>query len=222
MLRLFVLLLVLLNGLYFAWSQGLLQGLGLAPVQQSEPQRLLQQIRPNALHLLTQQEQGLPEAPPRVTSARATECLQTGLFDEVQGVLLRRTLAASLPANSWVLEAVETPARWIVYMGKFANTAELVSKRAQLASLNLKFEPLINPALAPGLSLGGFGTQAAANEALAALSLRGVRTARVLQERVEARGLLLRLPGVDEALRARLDGLTPVLAGNAWTPCAEP
>jgi hypothetical protein len=222
MLRLFVLLLVLLNGLYFAWSQGLLGGLGLAPVQQSEPQRLAQQIRPDALHLLTPQEPGLPQAPPRITSAKTTECLQAGLFDEVQGVLLRRTLVASLPANSWVLDAVETPARWIVYMGKFASTDELASKRAQLASLNLKFEPLVNPALAPGLSLGGFGTQAAANEALAALIQRGVRTARVLQERAEARGLLLRLPSVDEALRARLDGLTPVLAGNPWTPCAEP
>ncbi|WP_114970675.1 SPOR domain-containing protein [Rhodoferax ferrireducens] len=219
MLRLFVLALVLLNGLYFAWSQDLLLGLGLAPVQQSEPQRLDQQIRPDALHLLTQQEQGLPEAAPRVLVAGSNECLQAGLFDEVQGELLRRTLSASWPAGSWVLDAAAEPARWIIYMGKYASTADLEKKRAQLAFLNLKYEPLVNPALALGLSLGGFETQAAANEALEALSQRGVRTARVVEERAEVRGLLLRLPGVDDALRARLEALTPALAGKPLTAC---
>lgn len=52
MLRFFVLTLVLLNSAYFAWSQGLLLHLGVAPAQQSEPQRLAQQIRPQDLRLL--------------------------------------------------------------------------------------------------------------------------------------------------------------------------
>lgn len=219
MLRLFVLALVLLNGLYFAWSHGLLRGLGLAPVQQSEPQRLDRQIRPEALHLLTQQELGLPEAAPRALVAKSTECLQAGLFDEAQGALLRRTLAASWPAGSWALDAAVEPARWIIYMGKYASTADMDKKRAQLAFLNLKYEPLVNPALALGLSLGGFETQAAANAALEALSQRGVRTARVVEERAEARGLLLRLPGVDDALRTHLEALTPALAGKPLTAC---
>jgi hypothetical protein len=219
MLRLFVLALVLLNGLYFAWSHGLLRGLGLAPVQQSEPQRLDRQIRPEALHLLTQQELGLPEAAPRALVATSTECLQAGLFDEAQGALLRRTLAASWPAGSWALDAAVEPARWIIYMGKYASSADLDKKRAQLAFLNLKYEPLVNPALALGLSLGGFETQAAANAALEALSQRGVRTARVVEERAEARGLLLRLPGVDDALRTHLEALTPALAGKPLTAC---
>ena len=56
MLRLTVLALVLANGLYLAWSQGLLQSWGAAPTQQSEPQRLGQQIRPEALRLLNTDE----------------------------------------------------------------------------------------------------------------------------------------------------------------------
>ncbi len=52
MLRFFVLALILMNGVYFAWSQGLLQAYGFAPAQQTEPERLLQQIRPQALQLL--------------------------------------------------------------------------------------------------------------------------------------------------------------------------
>lgn len=52
MLRILVLLLVLLNGAYLAWSQGWLLGWGYGPVQQREPQRVEQQIRPEALELL--------------------------------------------------------------------------------------------------------------------------------------------------------------------------
>lgn len=218
MLRFFVLALVLLNGLYFAWSQGLLLGLGFAPVQQTEPQRLGQQIKPEALRLLTAQELRLAEAPPRVT-AKSAECLQAGLFDEAQSAVLRRTLTSALPAGAWSLDAAVEPARWIVYMGKYPNAEALAKKRSELASLKLKFEPLINPALGLGLSLGGFNTQAGATAALDALSRRGVRTARVVQERAEVRGVMLRVPAADDALRARLDELKPALAGKVWSPC---
>jgi hypothetical protein len=43
---------LLANAAYFAWTQGYLAPLGLAPVEQSEPQRLQSQIRPEALRLL--------------------------------------------------------------------------------------------------------------------------------------------------------------------------
>jgi len=56
MLRIFFLLLVLANGSYFAWSQGLLSTLGIAPSQQVESQRMTQQIRPQELRLLSAQE----------------------------------------------------------------------------------------------------------------------------------------------------------------------
>lgn len=218
MLRFIVLALVLLNSLYFAWSQGFLRAYGFAPAQQTEPQRLGQQIRPDAVRLLTAQELSQSEATPRATG-KPTACLQAGLFDATQSAQLRRTLAVTLPAGSWSLEERLEPARWIVYMGKYANAEDLAKKRAQLASLNLKFEPLTNPALGLGLSLGGFNTQAAATAALDAFSRRGVRTARVVQEREEVSGTLLRLPAIDEALRTRLDELKPVMAGKAWSPC---
>lgn len=48
-LRFLVLLLVLLNALYYVWSQGMLEGYGLAPVEQREPGRLKQQIHPEQL-----------------------------------------------------------------------------------------------------------------------------------------------------------------------------
>jgi hypothetical protein len=208
MLRLIVLVLLLLNGAYFAWSQGLLAVLGWAPTLQSEPRRLAQQLKPEALSLLTEEERKLAEAPPPRVVVKPPVCLQAGLFTESQTALLRRTLTSAWPTGAWLLDDALEPARWIVYMGPYANAAELAKKRTQLDSLDLKFEPLTNSGLGLGLSLGGFEAQAAAQTALA-----------VVQEHAEVRGTLLRLPAVDEALRARLEELKPALAGKGWRPC---
>jgi hypothetical protein len=67
MLRLLVLMLMLINGTYLAWSQDLLLGLGWAPAAQTEPQRLVQQIKPEALRLLSPQE--LAQAEPSSQAA---------------------------------------------------------------------------------------------------------------------------------------------------------
>ncbi|MFO1244559.1 MAG: SPOR domain-containing protein [Ramlibacter sp.] len=218
MLRLVVLLLLLANGGYFAWSQGLLRSWGLAPVQQAEPQRLQQQIRPEALRLLSADEARRIEtsAPPAV---RAAECLQAGLFDEKQVAALRPSLEPLLPPGSWQLEEVVEPARWIIYMGKYPNAEAVNKKKAELRQIGVSFEGLSNAAMEPGLSLGGFTSQAAAQQQLDRLAQRGVRTARVAQERPEVRGQSLKLPLVDEALRPRLEELKPLLNGKPLRSC---
>ncbi len=216
MLRLLALTLVLINAVYFGWSQGLLPGF--APEPQTEPQRIGRQIRPDALRLLTVSELRAFEATPAVAS-KPVGCLQAGLFDQAQSALLRPALESTLPPGSWTLDSVVEPARWIVYMGKYASPEALAKKRTELAALNLRYEPLLNPALQLGLSLGGFETEAAATAALGSLSKRGVRSARVLQERAESRGVMLRLADADAALRARLDTLKPVLADKLVSPC---
>lgn len=218
MLRFIVLALVLTNGVYFAWSQGLLLAYDFGPAQQAEPQRLRQQIKPESLHLLSTQELQQAEAASRAP-VKPPECLQAGVLDAAQVAALRPVLEADLPVGAWLLDAVVEPARWIVYMGKYPNADALAKKRAELANLNLRFEPLINPALELGLSLGGFETQAAANTALEALSRRGVRTARVVQERVELRGMVLRVPAADDALKIKLEALKPLLASKPFGPC---
>jgi hypothetical protein len=218
MLRLFVLLLVLVNGTYFAWSHGLLRAYGWAPAEQSEPQRLTQQIRPEGISILSVEEARRVEIAAQ-TPVRPPECLQAGLFDDAQRESLRQTLETALPPGTWLFDPVFEPAHWIVYMGPFPNTAAVAKKRNELAKLKLQYEPLTNPALELGLSLGGFETQAAANRDLAALNRRGVRTARVVLERAEVRGSLFRIPAADDAVRAKLDALKPVLADKPLKSC---
>jgi hypothetical protein len=220
MLRLFVLLLVLANGAYYAWTQGMLRPYGWAPVGQSEPQRLSQQIRPEAIRVLGADESRRVEIAAQ-TPARPPECLQAGLFADAQLDGLRRTLETSLPAGSWVTETIVEPARWIIYLGRYSNAEALSKKRGELLKLNFRPEPLLNPALELGLSLGGFETQQEASKEMAILNKRGLRTARVVQERAEAHGTLLRIPAADDAIRAKLEDLKTALADKPLKTCSK-
>ncbi len=217
MLRLLTFVLLLANGLYLAWSQGVLPGL--TSREQSEPQRLLLQLKPQSLQLLTVQDVRQIEA--AAAQAKSPQCLQAGPFDEPQAAALRAALVSALPAGSWSLGPAPETSRWIVYMGKYASREALAKKRSELDSLKLRFEPLTDPSLQWGLSLGGHETQAAANAALISFNQRGVRTARVLQERTPGRGLFLRLPATDDALRPRLSELNVLLGDKLLLPCVK-
>ena len=221
MLRLLVLALVLANAGYFAWTQGLLADYGFAPIAQAEPQRLAQQIRPEAMRLLTTIDTRQLEntSTAAAAPAPAPECLQAGLFTPEQTTTLRAGLESSLPIGSWSLESSTEPGRWIVYMGKYANEDALAKKRSELRGMSVPFEPLINLALGPGLSLGHFTTQAEAERELAKVATRGVRTAKVVLEQPEARGQLLKLPAVDAPLMAKLEALKPQFAGKPLRAC---
>ncbi|MNV93020.1 hypothetical protein D3C71_1876660 [compost metagenome] len=70
-----------------------------------------------------------------------------------------------------------------------------------------------------GLSLGRFTSDEAAKRELQNLSNKGVRTARVIQERPEAPGFTLRLPAVTDALRPQLDALRSAMAGKTLRTC---
>jgi hypothetical protein len=219
-MRLLVLTLILANGLYFAWAHGLMRAYGFGPTPQSEPQRLAGQINPEALRLLSIDDLKQIEAKVQADQA-PKECLQAGPFDEAQTAVLRRALEAALPAAAWQLEAVRIPARWIIYMGKYTEPGALEKKQAQLAAMNIKSELLDNPALEPGFSLGGFDTQEKANEEMARLSQRGVRTARVVVEQSEGQGTRLNLPGLTAAVKPQLANIKAALAGKALKVCAD-
>lgn len=216
MLRLLVLVLVAAQGAWWAWSQDLLRPWGLGPVPQAEPQRVSEQIRPEAVRVVHGDEaRRLAEAPP---PQRAPDCLMTGPIQPPVAAALRQGLA-DWPAGSWSLEPGVEPARWIVYMGEYPNAQMLERKKAELRRRGVSFEPVVNSPLAPGLSLGSFTSQAAANAKLKALAAQGVQSARVVQERPEQRGLALRLPAVDDSLRPRLDEVRSALGGRALLPC---
>ena len=225
MLRLFAFVLLLLNLGYFVWSNDVIRGLG--PVPQSEPQRLTQQVRPEAVRVLgvdeTRRLEALVQAQ-GMSAGRGGQCLSIGLFDSREAAAVREALSSVLAPEAWEMEPGSLPARWVVYMGRYESSDILAKKRAELRGLNIAAEPIQIPALEHGLNLGTFETAIAANTALAELALKGVRTARVILERAETRGQMLRLPQADDRLRLQVDGikaegLKTALEGKTWQPC---
>ncbi len=236
MLRLLVVLLLLANGAYFAWSRGYLAVVGLAPVPQSEPARMRSQIKPELVRVqrsadarpqelaalgptgLTGPTGTTGTTAPNPAAAKPPECLQSALFTDKLAQAVR-SAAEALPSGTWLLEPVEESGRWIVYMGKYTAADVMAKKRAELRQLDVSVEPLQNPTLEPGISLGGFPTKVEATKELADLNKRGVRTAKVVQEKPPVQGLVLRLPAVDEALRGQLDGVRTALGSATLRSC---
>ncbi|MBH2020342.1 MAG: SPOR domain-containing protein [Burkholderiales bacterium] len=228
MLRALALALLLANAAYFAWGQGLLAAYGWAPARQAEPERLAQQIRPEAMQLLTPRTAPPVDKPP-VHAVRAaaitaeppagTQCLLVGVFTEQQARALRPRLQGGLPAGSWSFDSSGDSVRWIIYMGKYISKEAMNRKRVMLRQLDLAFEPPVSPVLNPGLSLGSYGSRAEAEKALEQMNERGLRSARVMLERPELPSLWLKLPAADAPMQARLEALKPQLAGKAVQTC---
>jgi hypothetical protein len=222
-------LLLVLNLGYFAWGQGWLLAYGWGPAQQQEPQRLVQQIHPEALQVLGGKD-AAPEPTPPAAAASATEagmgeatsasaCWQLNDLDPAQAEALRPVLSSRFAAGAWALDEVGLAPRWMVYMGKFPNALELAKKREQLISLKLKFSPVTGAAWSPGLSLGVFSSQEGANTALQELLQRGVRSAKVVQERPSSLSYHLRLPAVTPAEQPALDAVKQAVPGKPLESC---
>ena len=241
-----MLTLLLANAGYFVWSQGLLAAYGFSPASQSEPERLTQQIRPEMMQLVniepprplksatspaTVPAAPLPElaasapalpAPLQLaatTPVAAVQCLQAGPYTDSQANTLRRRLQISLPTGSWSLESPAGSVRWIIHMGNYISKEALGRKRLKLEQLGVAYETPVSPALNPGISLGNFDSKAEAESALAALTQRGIRSAKVVVERPEIPSQRLRFAAVDAPLLARLDSIKPQLAGKALQAC---
>lgn len=231
MLRAVTWLLLVLNLVFFTWAQGWLRPLGWAPVEQHEPQRLAAQIRADELRVGEPEDAATPApaaatAEPEAAVASAKQCVTVGVFDQRQMEWLRKGLAP-LPMEAWSFEpGLLRPERWIIYMGRYPTADAVSRKQAELKVIQVAAERPRSPALEPGLSLGAFDTQAAAQASLTRLAARGVRTARVVQEWPELHGHVLRLPAADAAQKAlvesiKAEGPATLLAGRSWTPCPE-
>jgi hypothetical protein len=236
MLRLFVLLLLVANGLFFAWSKGYLSQFGFASAAKNESFRLTEQIEPERIVIkpkdVTLASPATSKLPAAATTTQAhveptpatattqaptvatTACLTAGAFNDRQSTALKQALSTKLPDLRWRFDVVNVPARWIVYMGKYPNNAARDLKKSQLNQINVRYEVLTEGNLEPGLSLGSHASQAAANQSLQQLFKQGVRTARVLQESPEQKAQTLVVPAADDTNRAKLNTVYATIAAQ--------
>jgi hypothetical protein len=232
MLRFFVFLLLLLNLGYLAWTQKALAVFGLAPESQQEPERLQRQIEPGSIKLYSAQEAANLEA--ELAAAKAKQaaeaaaqnsgCLQSSPLTTAQLNLIKDSKLSPLtswPTDAWQLQTVDTPERWMIYMGRFANEAAIAKKEGELRQLGIDFARMSEAKFSLGLSLGQFVSQAQAIEALGALSRRGVRSAKAMQLNPASTAQVLRLMGVNAALNEKIKAWPAPLQGIDLQSCSD-
>ena len=157
------------------------------------------------------------DAPP--TSAQETNGLEVRYAAAKRRVPRWRwylLLAMVLVAPAYLLVRFGIAYWWV------STPAQVVLEQATLrapAAGRVAFVAAPGAPLEPGLSLGRFSSEEAAQRALTDLGRKGVRTARVVQERRDTPAYLLRLPNADAALRQQVRGLRGALAGKELRGC---
>lgn len=227
MLRRVVVLLLLANLLFLAWSQGWLAGLtGWRPHAEREPERLARQVRPETIVVLPP----AASAPGRANAAAAPVasndapvCLEAGPFAtgaSVSAMATLRALQPPLPAGSWVEVTIERPGAWLVVLPKPASREALARRDEELKRQRIPYDVLTAPEeLAGSLSLGRHEERDAAEKALAQWTQRGLRPARVVELQPASTVHLLRAEKADKALAAQLTALRSDTLGRGFVPC---
>ena len=232
MLRRLVVLMLLANLAYFAWTQGWLDGLlGVRSQGDREPERLARQVRPESVIILPPSAANAVDAAASAVSADSpapsttTACLEAGPFAigaSVSAVAALQTAQPPLPPGSWNDVKIDRPGSWIVYLGKYPNREALARKEEELRRARVAFEEVRSPPeLEFGFSLGRFDQRALADNALEQLVSRGIRTARVVELVAPATLHMLRVEKADKALAAQLMALRSDTLGKGFVSCGS-
>lgn len=170
-----------------------------------------------------------PNAPSAAVAATATApsnaeaagiCLQAGPFRTEDMAQVSTTLKALLPNGGWATQPAITPGVWLVYMGPYPDAEFYARKLSELRRIKgLNFEEVNSPpALAQGLSLGRYTSLPEAQAGLAAMKLRGIRTARVVVLRPPAEMQLVRVAQAPMRTQVALSG-AKLPQGKAFSAC---
>jgi hypothetical protein len=231
--------LVVANLLVLAWSLDVLPGV--SRHREREPERLRQQVHPEAVQLITPtaasavlqaaaaQRSNVAAAPSLAAAsaapdASATVCLEAGPFAAGEVAAAERGLRElKWPGIEWTPQRSERGGSYIVYQGRFADETAMARRRDDYRRQQITAEEVRNsPDLQPGLQFGRYDTRAAADTALAQLAQQGVKAARVVTINIPVVVTLLRVERADGALAARLTQLNLPPAGSGFRPCAVP
>ena len=240
MLRALVIGLILLNALFYGWTQGWLdEVVGIKAQGDREPERLARQIHPEQVVVLPAE---LPaSAPSASASASATAtatatatasadaapalaCLSLGPLDG-DAALASATQAltqAGIADSQWrdlvSEQAGVMQTSWAVATIRMPNKEFQARKEATYKSMKIDFEHLSSPANElPTLVLSRHPSEKAATAALEALSRRALKGLRVLALQTPAQRHRLVFTEADAALQAKLNGLA---LAPGFKPCA--
>ena len=219
MLRGLVLALLLANLVFFVWTRGALDG-GATGSSRSdrEPQRLAQQVSPEAIRLIPPPPESASATSASASSGVASFCLEAGPFDDAELAIAEATLDAREPASKearrWVRVSADRPGIWLVALEGSADT------EADLARLDVVVEEVRAASAAePSRSIGRFDSRPAAEAALAVFGARGLRGGRVVELQPAATLHRLRIADATPAEVTAFQALSDGLVGKGFSRC---
>jgi hypothetical protein len=205
-MKLAFLLLLLVNIALFAWHKGLL---GLAPEQGREPQRLLRQIAPESVRVLTPQQVaalgGPAKATPSVAAAKPA-CFEFGDFDEATLARVQPRLAALTLGERLQARSVDLPAWFVVFLPPAASRVEAERRAQDLRGRGLRDVIVMGEATATpnAILLGSFRDPALAQKHQADLAQRGIKDTRLAERGAAAQATRFEIRDVEPALAQQL------------------
>lgn len=214
-MRALVVLLLVLNLVFFAWSRGWLDRITGVPAQgSSEAHRLQRQEHPERIEILD-----------AATTAALTQqtCLELGPLDGDAPLAAAQAAlrASNLVTGEWLTRTAEQPGSYVVATIRLDNAEFRARKEATYKQLKLDTEPLTGlPAEQPALVLGRFATEAQAHAELASLDKRGLKGLRVLQVRAPSRQHYLVLREADGITAGKLRSLKDPALSSGFKTCS--
>lgn len=212
-MRALFLLLVAVNLGLFAWTT-VLSPLDAA----SDPRPLARQIDPGKLKILAPEQ--LAAAKPSKTDVAA--CIEWGSFTTAAAPRAEQALEPLALGARLSSRRGEETARWWVYIPPRDGRAGAQKAVSELKSLGVDeyFVMQEEGKMRWAISLGVFGSEAAAKGRLDAIRAQGVRGALAAARETLVTKVSLQVQGVDAATRARLSEIAQEFPGSELRDCA--
>jgi hypothetical protein len=213
--------LLCLNGVLFAYSQGVL---GNFSGNEREPARMKNQLNTDKLRLVP--------TPPASASAAAAEapkpaeptaCIEVGNFSAAEARRFEARLAPLELGGRQTRQNLATTdaTSHIVFIPPQGSKEAAERKAGELKNLGVTDYFIVsdNSALKWGISLGVFKSEAAAQTLLATLGKQGVHSARLAARGAQPSKLAFQFRAIDAATKANIDDITGRFAGVETRSC---
>lgn len=213
-MRVFLLLLLLLNVGFYAWSQHW------ARPASGDSHLVEQQLNREAIRILTPEQVAAGRREP----TKLVACMEFGGFSSADAPRVEGQLATLALGTRLSQHRIDETAGWWVFMPPQGAREGAQKKVAELKRLGVEefFILQDDPKFQFAISLGVFRTEEAARARLEALRARGVRTAQVGPRAMAVQRVVYEIRAVDESTLARLAGLKAEFAGADLKECARP
>lgn len=223
MLRALLVVLLLANLGFWAWTQGWLAPVLPPRVDPREPERLAAQLKPERVTVLTPRAASAAVAAASASNdADAPVCLEAGPFaDTAAATAAEKVLADNeVPDGSVQREPAWTSFTWGVVIPRLADRDLVKARMDELRKIGVRADELTQPPwLVPGLRLGNYSDKYGAESALASAVKKGVRGARVAELPAGPAQYWLRAARADAELQTRLKSLPAERLGEGFRPC---